>query len=123
MIVWAPRNNLIFAWGVMITLRLKCGVSEMSLPTFGLCYVLLQVALFAFGGYTTPSEPFHLVFHLMGIAIGFPLGLAMVKLRWVDCEGWDLPSIMSGKRTYLTDKAGSLKDAEALNSKVMALRR
>ena len=34
--------------------------------------------------------------HLMGVLMGAVIGLLFLKFKWVDCEGWDLISIMTG---------------------------
>jgi hypothetical protein len=34
---------------------------------------------------------------LIGVVIGFGVGVAMLKLRWVDCENWDLFAVMAGR--------------------------
>ena len=34
--------------------------------------------------------------HLSGAALGFAVGTAMLRLGWVDCEHWDLYSVLKG---------------------------
>ena len=35
--------------------------------------------------------------HLLGAAVGFGLGIIMLKKGWVDCENWDLLSVLAGR--------------------------
>jgi membrane associated rhomboid family serine protease len=35
--------------------------------------------------------------HLAGAAVGFGVGIGMLKLGWVDCENWDAFSVWSGR--------------------------
>lgn len=35
--------------------------------------------------------------HLAGAGVGFAVGVAMLKLGWVDCENWDAFSVWSGR--------------------------
>lgn len=35
--------------------------------------------------------------HLMGAALGFAIGIVMLKKNWVDCENWDLFSVRANK--------------------------
>jgi hypothetical protein len=37
------------------------------------------------------------VLHLAGAGFGFAVGIAMLKLGWVDCENWDAFSVWSGR--------------------------
>src|SRR5947208_4569561 len=56
------------------------------------------------------------VLHLMGAATGFAIGAAMVKWKWVDCENWDLFSVMRDRhmltREQLAEEAISSDEAQ-----------
>jgi L-lactate permease len=42
--------------------------------------------------------------HLQGAAVGLVLGTVMLKMNWVDCEGWDFFSKSLGKSIHETKK-------------------
>jgi hypothetical protein len=52
------------------------------------------------------------VLHLMGAAAGFGFGVAAVRRKWVDCENWDLFSVMKDRHRLNRDQLAE----EALNS-------
>ncbi len=92
--VWAPRNELgillIYGWGFM----LRTAVFDLPILTFAVIYFVLEALRTILAGLAWGSP----VLHLIGAGIGFIVGTAMVKLDWVDCEGWDLYSIRRGDR-------------------------
>ena len=53
----------------------------------------------------------------MGAATGFVVGGAMVKWRWVDCENWDLFSVMQDRhrksRDELNEEAFTSEEGQA----------
>ncbi|MCE9547458.1 MAG: rhomboid family intramembrane serine protease, partial [Planctomycetia bacterium] len=116
-VVWAPKNELKVAYAFMLTLSVRCGVYDMSIMAFGGLYVAWQVVCFALAKFHVSSAALHLV----GFAVGFPLGLAMLKLQWVDCEGWDLLSVWAGKHRVLPDVIEQRKNAEDVNRRAEAL--
>ena len=44
------------------------------------------------------------ILHVMGAATGFALAAFMVKRRWVDCENWDLFSVMQNRHMKSRDE-------------------
>jgi membrane associated rhomboid family serine protease len=80
--VWAPRNEvncvLILGWRVFYF--------EMPIVAFASIYFLFEGLTTVLSGLAFGSS----VLHLFGVAIGFVLATVMLKLDWVDCEGWDL---------------------------------
>lgn len=78
--IWAPENEaecifLLGVWGRRIDVRLR---------TLVYLYLGLQVLDVLIGGFRTSAA-----LHLVGAAAGLPIGIGMLKLGWVDCEGWD----------------------------------
>lgn len=102
-LVWAPRNELscIFIYFVRVT-HLQVAVTTMA--GFYLC---LNIIFFVVGGLVLSSE----ALHLLGFAVGAPIGIVMLKKGWVDCEGWDLFSVWAGT-------AGQIKTADELRKDV-----
>jgi tetratricopeptide (TPR) repeat protein len=66
----------------------------------------LLSAIFSVRGFEVTAE----VGHMSGALIGFGIGSLMVKLNWVDCERWDLYSIMSGKHSAAQNVGGWQND-------------
>jgi membrane associated rhomboid family serine protease len=98
--VWAPKNelNCILAFGRITTMD----VSVLAYATFSIgVEVVLGVlqALFMAkedGLFIAMTSQ---ILHLMGAATGFALATLMVKRRWVDCENWDLFSVLQDRHT------------------------
>lgn len=93
-LIWAPRNELmVFYW-----LFFRFGVTEISVLLFS-GFLLLKSALICSLTGVTPTKE---VLHLLGALFGALFGLLFVMRRWVDCEGWDLISILRGHRPRST---------------------
>jgi len=79
--VWAPENEvecliLIFPWFWEV---------EVSIKTLAFVYLALQVPGLLLVGLGVTSA----ALHLLGFAVGLPIGIVMLLRGWVDCEGWD----------------------------------
>lgn len=87
--VWAPENEVdVLLWFLRprhYTLRIK---------TLGLFYLAWEAAFVALEG--TLGGFSGSLLHLMGAAVGLPLGIVMVKKGWVDCGGWDWFAVRAG---------------------------
>jgi len=46
--------------------------------------------------------------HIVGCVIGFAVGVVFLKKHWVDCENWDLFSVLNGKYGRFAEKEWSL---------------
>ncbi len=88
-LVWAPKNEVRIFWFAVI----RVGILEISILTFSLYYIGLEVLLAVMvHRFQMSSE----LGHLIGAVIGFGVGIVLLKQRWVDCENWDLFAVMSG---------------------------
>ncbi|MCH8048203.1 MAG: rhomboid family intramembrane serine protease, partial [Planctomycetes bacterium] len=96
-VVWAPKSEMSCA----LFLYLRPILFEAPILGIAGAVIVLQVlsgmitSLFtgeSFGTAMT-SE----ILHLMGAVVGFGLGVVLIKIQWVDCEGWDLFSVLSGR--------------------------
>lgn len=89
-LVWAPRNDFV-CW-YYIGWRWT-GIGEVSILTFALVYLGLQVLGAVLAGFDVSSE----ALHLAGALVGFAAGVLLLKLDWVDCEHWDLFALIGGR--------------------------
>ena len=86
-LVWAPKNDLVVAFGF---------------PAFGIGTFDVSISLFAFfvlgvqGLLVWWIGPAVLL-HLIGMVLGFVAATAMLRWGLVDCEGWDLFSVLRGR--------------------------
>jgi hypothetical protein len=86
--VWAPRNEVTFFWWFYFRSD-EFHVSILNLAMFYLCSDLLLIML-------TGSSALTSILHLSGAILGLPIGIAMLKLRLVDCEGEDVFHFVKG---------------------------
>lgn len=87
-LVWAPKNEM-HVVGIFFYRPFSIDVSIMF---FSLAFLVLNLIEFALVPGMGSSG-----LHLVGVAIGFPIGVLWLKRGWVDCEKWDLFSVLSGK--------------------------
>jgi membrane associated rhomboid family serine protease len=91
-VVWAPKNDveMWYAFGLPPLFR----IGTFDVPVLWLCGLLVakEVAFAMWYGWTVGSE----LFHLLGAGLGFGVGASMLKAKLVDCEGWDLWTVLKG---------------------------
>jgi hypothetical protein len=73
---------------------------DAPLYTIGTTAVIIELVTGYFGGLTIASQ----VLHLMGAGLGFAVGAGMLKMGWVDCEGWDLFNVWAGTQNKARDE-------------------
>ncbi len=87
--IWAPKNEL----DVFMYFGLRPMTVEISNLMFGLWYIAEQFFWAWLSGFSMGSA----FVHLVGAFWGAGIGVAMLKLGWVDCENWDLFALWSGR--------------------------
>jgi membrane associated rhomboid family serine protease len=97
-LVWAPRNDLQF----IAFFRLFPMDFEFPILWVAAFYIGLELLEVGVRGF----KPSSALGHATGAATGFVLGTAMLKLKLVDCEGWDLYAVMARRQG---DKPGERK--------------
>ncbi len=103
-LVWAPKNEMHIV-GYVGVLYFYRGVSfDVSIMTYSLWYLGLSLLGYVVSGGEMGSSGLHVV----GAVVGFGVGVLYVKLRWIDCENWDLFSVMSGKYGRFAEKDWAL---------------
>lgn len=88
-VVWAPRNDLHCLFFIGLVPR----TVEIPILAFGMIYIGWEILLQGIGGFSITSA----TLHLSGALVGFAVGIAMLKLDRVDCEGWDLFAVLAGR--------------------------
>jgi len=89
-LVWAPKNciDMIFVWSFRFVFRVhRFDVSVRMLAAY---FIGTDLLLAWFVGFAPSTS----LLHILGAAVGFPVGVAMLWMGMVDCEGWDLFSIL-----------------------------
>ncbi|MBC7854537.1 MAG: rhomboid family intramembrane serine protease [Pirellulaceae bacterium] len=94
--IWAPANEIscLFFIGFR-SFSFDCSIwifSGVSLAIeLGMGIIHVSMADDAAAAITSQA------LHLAGAGVGFAVGIAMLKLGWVDCENWDAFSVWSGR--------------------------
>ncbi|MSR56365.1 MAG: rhomboid family intramembrane serine protease [Planctomycetaceae bacterium] len=92
-LVWAPETEIHCLWLVGGFGWMRSAGIEIAILWMAILYIGADFLSAGFGGFQL-STP---LLHSVGALLGFALGVAMFKLNWVDCEGWDVFSVMSGR--------------------------
>jgi membrane associated rhomboid family serine protease len=92
--VWAPRNEVTCAFFLIF----RAIEFEISILVFGALMLAWQLFFVIFGA-TSGSE----LLHISGAVIGVGVGMAMLRLGLVDCEGYDVISVFRDKEGRTDD--------------------
>ena len=85
-LLWSPLNRIT---AFIFILFVPFWNHEIRVIIFGLFFLIWQGCLVLLSGFAMNSA----LFHVCGALIALPVGLLFLKRGWVDCEGWDLPSV------------------------------
>lgn len=99
--MWAPKNDVTCFVGYIGTL-------EIPVLMFCFLYFAWQWLGLAFTGFAMSSE----LLHVVGLAVGIPIGLLFVTRSWVDCEGWDVIAVLAGREGRQPDRSGDARRGE-----------
>ncbi len=108
-IVWAPRNE----FEVFYQFGFRMGTMEVPIMMFGFLQFALEIFNVVMGQFGISAG----LLHLMGFAMGFGVGFVWLVRGWVDCEGWDLVTVLKGhegrdfERERLEKEAAELVDS------------
>lgn len=89
-LVWAPRNDLIVGYWLPI---MRVGTFETSILSFSVLMAVVQGGLAWWAGFGLTGQ----FSHFLGAAIGVGVGVTMLRRGSVDCEHWDLLSVLRGR--------------------------
>ncbi|QDU59025.1 rhomboid family intramembrane serine protease [Aeoliella mucimassa] len=84
-LIWAPRNNIdcLYWFGFFM------GTTEIAVFVLALIYATIDLLFLAIEIVTT-GDIIGGLLHPMGTVLGAIVGIVMVKMKLVDCEGFDL---------------------------------
>jgi len=100
-LIWAPETEIECQW---ITGWFRFGfVRWAEIQITVLWMAIVYIGLNAYAAWRLSFQPSSAAAHTLGAAIGIAFGVVALKRRWVDCDGWDLFSTMSG--SYLRRNA------------------
>lgn len=92
--LWAPENEVSFTVVGVFFFRPFVYCFDATVQNLCFFFVAMNFVIAAFTEFAMSSE----VLHLLGAIPGVVIGSAMLKMRRVNCDGYDLFSIMSGKQ-------------------------
>jgi membrane associated rhomboid family serine protease len=119
-LIWAPSNEVhcVGFWGVYGKFF------EVSILWFAAFYVGIEVFFVFLSDFQYSGS----MSHLGGALPGFGLGIAMLKLGLVDCEQWDIFTVLAGRQGEAPESTSELKqtvaaaqDRQARRSTALAL--
>lgn len=99
-LVWAPKNELTILF-FLFFIRVIVRIFDVSVMGFVLFQIFWEVSIAVLLAWLGIASPVSSVLHMAGAAIGFAVGVFMLKMKWVDCERWDLFSVMQGKHQQI----------------------
>ena len=88
-LVWAPKNEM----HIVGFLFYRAVSFDVTIMVFSLWYLALNILELLLAKFEMGSSGLHMV----GCVIGFTVGVVFLRMGWVDCEKWDLFSVLSGK--------------------------
>ncbi|MGE3242310.1 MAG: rhomboid family intramembrane serine protease [Pirellulales bacterium] len=110
--IWAPLNEMTFFY----IAAFRTGTFEVSIAVMAFCYTMWELAYVVIFGTAAASS----LLHLTGFLVGLPLGIALLKLKAVDCEGWDAFHVWSGDYGGFKKEPDVLKESAELAEKNQA---
>jgi membrane associated rhomboid family serine protease len=91
-LVWAPKNEISFWYVVWVFFFIRAGVVDVTVMTYSVFVTASELLVFTLQGFQIGTA----ALHLMGGVLGYWVGVVMLKRGLVDCEGWDLFSVLKG---------------------------
>jgi membrane associated rhomboid family serine protease len=106
-LLWAPRNEITFGFILVIPLMFRVGSFDVPVQVFALLELALEGLMAWLNGFRPASE----VLHLAGAAIGAGIGWTLLRRGVVDCEGWDLFTLIQRGPGRRDEKHGNARTA------------
>lgn len=99
-LVWAPENDIFILFVVFFRFMVRASYFEMKVSVFAGLFLLLQIIIAAVTKMSMSSE----LLHLIGAAAGLPFAIILLKTGLVDCENWDIFSVIAGRHQMTDDE-------------------
>ena len=108
-LVWAPMNEVV----CIIWFRFTPSVFDVSILWFAAGYIALDVLSSSLTGAVMASVLNRstgailaiVLDHTSGAILGLIVAVTLLKIKWVDCENWDVFAVMEGRKGQ--SKAGA----------------
>lgn len=98
-LIWAPKNEM----SCILFVFYRPFHFDCTILVLGIVAVCIEVATWTITVILLGGDIAFLItsqaLHLMGAAAGLVLAVGMLKKGWVDCENWDIFSVLSGRNT------------------------
>jgi membrane associated rhomboid family serine protease len=110
--VWAPMNEvkMIFMFGMFFVFQ--AGTIDVPIGLLAAIFVGLDLTLTIFLGMDSGGS----FLHLLGAVMGAMLGTVLLKRKQVDCERWDLFTVLRGEQGQATKEEVAPPSEEQLAS-------
>ena len=95
-LVWAPKNEM----HIVGFLFYRAVSFDVTIMVYSLWYLALNILGLLLSKFEMGSSGLHMI----GCVIGFAVGVGFLGMGWVDCEKWDLFSVLSGKYGRFAEK-------------------
>jgi membrane associated rhomboid family serine protease len=100
-LVWAPRNEVT----CILWLRFTPTEIDLSILWFAVLYIAMDVLTSGMSGVIMANLTDHssgviltvALAQTVGALLGFAVGVALLKLKLVDCENWDIFAVFEGR--------------------------
>lgn len=100
-LIWGPKHEIGIFYFYIIFYFIRTGVFQMQVKWYCVTYVCLQLIWWSLiGSYGTSI----FLLRVLSFVLGAALATLMLKKEWVDCENWDLFSVLAGKHGREADK-------------------
>lgn len=99
-LIWAPKNDIKVFFFFWFWLYIRMKVIDVTVMIFAIFFLTMDLLSFVMSGLGMGTA----ALHLSGAAIGFGVGILMVKRNMVNCENWDIFNVMAGTYGREADK-------------------
>jgi signal transduction histidine kinase len=98
-LIWAPKNEVTILIAAFL-FRVHVFMLEISVMTFAVWMIVIELLNGVFMSLIYTNA----ILNCFGALYGLTLGVLMLKLRWVECEGWDVFSVFKGSHLKTIDE-------------------
>lgn len=114
--IWAPENKVNLTYFGLLFYYPVCGTFTVSIVGFCFFMIGMEFLTVWFSFFKMSSA----MLHMIGVMPGAIIGYVMVKKRLVDCEGYDLMSVHSGREGQRVLTLAQEREAKETRKKMKA---